>query len=235
VQEKPRSRGLTLTTFVVEPSFRTRVYEELKKAIVEVDIYSSGEPSWINEREISERLGISRTPIREALAALERGGFVKSVPRRGTMILRKSKREVVEMLEAWAALESMAVRLIASHGSDQEIGELRNLFASFGGTHKPSEHLSEYSAANLAFHQKLIQLSRSKLLVTMTDDLLQHVRGLRQITINQVYRSNHSLYDHLAIIEALERRDADLAGRLSREHTLGLARYVETHGDRFLD
>ena len=101
--------------------------------------------------------------------------------------------------------------------------------------HRPSEYLSEYSKANLDFHQALIRLSGSALLVDMTSNLLLHVRGIRQITIGRDDRISQSIVDHLAIIEAIEQRDVAKAEELSREHTLGLARYVERHGDGILD
>jgi DNA-binding GntR family transcriptional regulator len=222
---------LSLTSLVKEPNFRTRVYDALKQAIIDMDVYSSAEPRWIDERQISEKLGISRTPIREALSALEREGFVASVPRKGTMVVRKTKGEIVEMIEAWAALESMAARLITLRASDEEIAQLRKLFIAFNEKHKPSEHLSEYSQANINFHQSVIRLSGSKTLVSMTDDLLLHVRGIRQVTMNRAFRSDQTIYDHLAIIDALERRETELAERLSREHTLVLARYIEQQPD----
>jgi DNA-binding GntR family transcriptional regulator len=137
------------------------------------------------------------------------------------------------MIQAWAALESMAVRLAVQRATDAEIAGLRTLFKAFGDAHKPSEHAAEYSSANLAFHQTLIGLSKSQLLVDMTDNLLLHVRGIRQMTIGRDDRASRSIVDHLNIIEALERRDSELAERLSRDHTLGLAAYVEQHADIF--
>jgi DNA-binding GntR family transcriptional regulator len=226
---------LALTSFVEQPAFRTRVYDALKQAIVAMDIYSSPEPRWLDERQISIQLGVSRTPVREAIAMLERDGFVASVARKGTMVVRKTKHEIVEMVEAWAALESMAARLITLHASDDQIAALREPFVLFDDAHRPSEHVTEYSRANITFHQTLIRLSGSRLIVAMTDNLLQHVRGIRQITIGRDDRTSQSIIDHLAIIEALERRDTVVAERLSREHTLGLARYVEKHGDGILD
>lgn len=218
--------------FAKERSFRMRVYDALKQAIIEKDIYSSPGPCWIDERQIAEQLGTSRTPIREALAALEREGFVVSVRRKGTMIVRKTKSEIVEMIEAWAALESMAARLITLRASDEAIAQLRKIFVAFNETYKPSEHLSEYSEANLKFHQSVIKLSGSQTLVSMTDDLLLHVRGIRKITMNRAFRSDQTIYDHLAIIDALEERDTELAERLCREHTLTLANYIAQQSDR---
>jgi DNA-binding GntR family transcriptional regulator len=226
--------NLALKKFEEEPAYRDKVYEALKEAIINMDIYSSPEPRWIDEREISEQLGVSRTPVREALAMLAQEGFVTSIPRKGTMVVRKTMCEIVEAIQAWAALESMAARLITLKARDDEIAELRKLFVFFDETHKPSQHLTEYSRANINFHQALIRLSGSNLLVSMTQNLIQHVRGIRQITIGYDDRINQSIIDHLAIIEALERRETENAERLSREHTLGLARYVEKHAASIL-
>src|SRR5262249_8080475 len=178
--------------------------------------------------------GTSRTPIREALAALEREGLVISVRRKGAVVVRKSKTEIVEMIEAWAALESMAARLITLSASDEAIAELRKIFIAFNETYKPSEHLSEYSQANINFHQSVIRLSGSRTLISLTDDLLLHVRGIRQLTMNRAFRSDQTIHDHRAIIDALERRDTELSERLSREHTLVLARYIAQQPDGVL-
>src|SRR5262249_169038 len=159
-------------------------------------------------------------------------GFVVSVRRKGTMVVRKTKSEIVEMIEAWAALESMAARLIKLRASDEAIAELRKIFIPFYETYKPSEHFSQYSQAHLKIHRSVIRLSGSKKVVSMTDDLLLHVRGIRQITMNRAFRSDQTIYDHLAIIDALEKRDTELAERLSREHTLVLARYIAQQPDR---
>jgi len=224
---------LVLERFAPEQTFKTKVYAALKQAIVNMDIYSTPEPTWIDERQLSERLGVSRTPVREAIAMLEQEGFVKSMPRRGIMVLKKTRREVVEMVQAWAALESMAARLVTENASDEAIATLRTLFKDFGEEHKPSDFVSEYSQANILFHQTLIRLSGSKVLADMTANLLVHVRGIRQITIGRDDRASRSIVEHLNIIEALEKRDADAAERFSRDHTLGLSIYVDEHGDIF--
>ena len=225
--------NLVLERFAPEETFKTKVYGALKNAIINMDIYGSREPTWIDERQLSERLGVSRTPVREAVAMLEQEGFVKSLPRRGIVVLKKTKNEVVEMIQAWAALESMAARLVVERATDPEIAKLRTLFKDFNEGHKPAEHVSEYSSANIVFHQTLIGLSRSQLLIDMTNNLLLHVRGIRQMTIGRDDRASRSIVDHLKIIEALEQRDVALAEQRSRDHTLGLAAYVEEHADIF--
>jgi DNA-binding GntR family transcriptional regulator len=223
--------GLVIERLAPEQSFKARVYTALKHAIATMDIYSSTEPTWLDERQLSERLGVSRTPVREAIAMLEQEGFLRTVPRRGIVVLRKTRREVVEMIQAWAALESMAARLITKVASDSDIAGLRQIFQSFGDEHRPADFVSEYSSANVAFHQTLIRLSGSKVLVDMTENIMLHVRGIRQLTIGRDQRAERSIADHIGIISALEARDAELAERRSREHTLGLAAYVDEHGE----
>ena len=216
-------------------SFKSKAYAALKQAIIKMDIYATTEPVMLDERDISERIGVSRTPIREAVAMLEQDGFLRTVPRRGILVVRKNKREIIEMVQAWAALESMAVRVLIQSASDAEIAGLRALMRKFDEAHKPADHLSDYSAANIQFHQMIIGLSKSRVLADTTDNLLLHVRGIRALTIGRHDRAKRSIEDHLTIIDAIEKRDTERAEKLSRDHTLGLAAYVETHGDEIFD
>jgi len=218
-------------------SFRKEAYAALKRAITAIDIYDHPEAVRLDERRLSEDLGVSRTPIREAMTLLEQEGFVRTRPRRGIFVVRKTKREIVEMITVMAALESMAARLVAERASDAELAGLRRLMEAFQGDPNGSnggERLAEYSDANIAFHQAIIRMSGCALLAEMTENLFIHMRAIRKITIHQDNRAARSIVDHMRIIEALERRDPDLAERLAREHTLGLAAHVEQHGD-FLD
>jgi DNA-binding GntR family transcriptional regulator len=209
-------------------TFRTQVYHALKQAITEMDIYGHEEEIRLDERQLSELLGVSRTPIREALTLLEQEGFVRLQPRRGIFVIRKTKREILDMIVAWAALESMAARLAVEHASDESIRRLWDLFRDFT-EENAMEHVGEYSEVNIAFHKNIIRLSGSALLQELTDNLFIHMRAIRKLTIGQENRAKRSVHDHKEIIKALERRDADLAERLVREHTLGLAAHVEKH------
>ena len=211
-------------------SLRDQAYALLKDAIAAADIYNQRHEIRLDERQLTAALGVSRTPVREALSILEQEGFLRTVPRRGIFIVRKSKREIIEMIQLWAALESMSARLATMHASDAEIGKLRHLFDEFENS-PPSEHIGEYSDANIAFHQMIIKLGGSRLIAAATKNLFIHVRAIRKATISQNDRAARSIIDHLKIIEALERRDTELAERLTRQHTLDLAAYVERYSD----
>ena len=200
-------------------------YQKLREAILAMDIYRPDADLRLDEKTLAESLGVSRTPVRQALARLEHEGLVQIVPRRGAFILRKSKAEITDTIHAWAALESMAARLLCERASDEEIGTLRGLFSEFGD--HPRLHLNEYSEANLRFHQRIIELSRSPVIDTLVSGLLVHVRAIRGHMIGEDDRAERSIVDHMHIIEALEARDAHLAERLVREHALDLAADVE--------
>jgi len=225
--------SLVLRPINTNVSFRDQAYAAIKRAIVDADIYSIDEEIRLDERHLSQSLGVSRTPIREAMTLLEQEGFLRTVPRRGIFVVRKTKREIVEMIEMWAAVESMAARLATVSASDEDIASLRHMFDEFVNS-KPGEHIHEYSEANIAFHQAIIRLSGSHLMGKTIENLFLHVRAIRRLTISQKDRAARSIEDHMRIIEAIERRDTELAERLVREHSLALARHVEKYCD-FLD
>ncbi len=214
-------------------TFRNQVYRRLKQAIIQMDIYDHPGDVRLDERQLSGLLGVSRTPIREALTLLEQEGLVRLEPRRGIYVVRKTKTEIIEMIIAWAALESMATRLAAERATEEDIGTLWDIFRSFE-EQAPSDNIQEYSDANIEFHKAIIRLSRARILETLTDNLFIHMRAIRKLSIRQDNRAEQSMQEHRDIIRALERRDGELAERLAREHTLGLAAHVERHGD-FLD
>jgi len=214
-------------------SFKNQAYTALKSVIVGMDVYGSRSEIRLDERSLAHDFGISRTPVREAMAQLERDGFVRSVPRRGVYVVRKTKREVIELITAWAALESMAARLITENASDDEVASLRKMFATFENG-EVRAHLDEYSEINIEFHQTIIRLSRNTVLVQLAENLFTHMRMIRRKTIGEKDRADRSIRDHMHIIEALEARDTLRAEKLVRDHALGLADHVAKYAD-YLD
>lgn len=206
-------------------SLKERIYTSLKEAISNMNIYEEGVNLRLDERQLSDQLATSRTPIREALARLEQEGLVRIVPRKGVYIVRKTKAEVMEMIILWAALESMAARLVTERASDDEISSLRTIFSTFEDG-QVQAHIDEYSDANIRFHQSIVEMSQCKLLMETADNIFLHIRGIRARTISESDRAAQSIIDHIHIIETLERRDADAAERLVRDHALNLADHV---------
>ena len=236
----PRNRTLQAAAarVVVAPlddvsTFKDRAYTALKEVIVSIGVYDRPSEVRLDERRLAQDLGISRTPVREALAQLESEGFVRSVPRRGVYVVRKTRREVIELITAWAALESMAARLITLSAAEEEIAGLRRMFAIFEDG-KLHAKLDEYSEVNIEFHQAIIRMSHNGVLIDLAENLFTHMRMIRRKTIGEEDRADRSIRDHMNIIEALERRDTARAEELVRTHALGLAEHVARHAD-YLD
>jgi DNA-binding GntR family transcriptional regulator len=235
----PRNRTAEVTARIAvapleeTPTFADRAYAALRDVIVSLNVYDQPGDVRLDERQLAQDLGISRTPVREAMAQLEREGFVRSVPRRGVYVVRKTRTEVIEIITAWAALESMAARLITTDASDAEIATLRGMFATFENGQLHAK-LDEYSEVNIAFHQAIIRMSHNGVLNDLAENLFTHMRMVRRKTIGENDRAARSIRDHMNIIQALERRDTERAEDLVRQHALGLAEHVARHA-RYLD
>ena len=128
---------------------------------MQMDIYATPGNGVCSTSARYRSASASTGPIREAIAMLEQDGFVKTVPRRGIVVVRRTKNEIVDMIRAWAALESMAARLITTTARKKDISALRDFFKNFGKDRLPQDHVEEYSKANIAF-LALISLSESR-------------------------------------------------------------------------
>ena len=206
-------------------SLRDHVYERLKDAITEMDIYSADTDLRLDERSLADQLNVSRTPLRDAIARLEAEGLVSVVPRKGIFVLRKSQEEVLEMIVAWAALESMAARLAAERATDAEIASLRKIASKYNDEQSKTR-ISEYSDYNIRFHLRILEISRCSLLKKMAEGLFLHMSAVRLRALQEDDRVSRSVVDHAEIIEALEERDPDEAALQVREHTMRLHEHI---------
>lgn len=231
---------------ITDKTLTERAYDELHRAIASLPIYDGTHDGHLDERALAAELGISRTPVREALLRLESEGVVRTIPRRGVFVVRKTKEEIIEVILASAALESMAARLAATRASDSEIAVLRAEFLDFADSTglgaaprgslvdhvplpAPEIAIDEYSALNVTFHQRIVDLARSELFSQHVARLQLHMRAIRTSSMGDSGRLGRSVVDHTHIVEALEQRDADLVERHVRQHALDLAEHVRRH------
>jgi DNA-binding GntR family transcriptional regulator len=207
-------------------SLKEHIYDVLKDAISSMNLYDADANLRLDERALAEQLGISRTPVREALTRLEQEGFVEVQPRRGVFIRRKSLEEVLDMIVVWASLESMAARMAIENAGDREIESLRKALPKQKGETELRAHLHEYSEANISFHLRILELSGSPMLLEIAKGLFLHMRSIRERAMAEGDRITRSVVDHMNIIEAIEGRNAELASVLVREHTMRLHDHV---------
>jgi len=222
VKLKPVSINFTL---------KDHIYEVLRDSIRKVDIYNFSQDMRLDERKLAEQLGISRTPIREALARLSQDGLVEIIPRKGVFIHRKSLPEILDMIKTWAALESMAAYLAVGVATEADLKALRK-FAMSHSTKSAMAELGEYSDANIKFHQSILELSGCPLLCSSAEDLFIHMYAVRRRAMGEDNRASRSVADHMEILEALEARDAERASRLVRDHTMRLHDHIHDRWTR---
>lgn len=217
--------GVKLKPVNVNFTLKDHIYDVLREAILDMNIYDEQTDLRLDERKMADQLGISRTPIREALARLEQNGLVDIQPRKGVYVCRKTRTEVMEMIVVWAALESMAARLVTAEATDEEIAGLHAL-ADKHSKIDAQKDIEAYSKANIRFHQRILELSKCAALKETADTLFMHMHAVRRRAIGETDRAARSVADHMAIVDALEARDAGLAETLVREHSMRLRSHI---------
>lgn len=219
------SIGDKLTPIAESFTLKDHTFTVLRAAILDMDIYGPDVDLRLDERKLAEKLGVSRTPIREALARLAQEDLVQIVPRKGVFVCRKTRKEILDMVVTWAALESMAARLATENATDADLAALRK-FAMKHSSDAVRADIEEYSDANIRFHQMILELSGCALLGVTAEGLFIHMQAVRRRAMGESDRARKSVVDHMEIIEALLARDPDLAARRVREHTMRLHDHI---------
>jgi DNA-binding GntR family transcriptional regulator len=205
------------------------VYSSIKKSIVNMDWSNLPREIKLDERGISEKLGVSRTPLREAIKRLVGEGFLRVEPRKGLFVVNKSKADMLEILLVRSVLEGLGARLAASRATKEDIHKIKMIFSPFGKKNA-TRNYSKYSEANIKFHESILQLSQCRKLIEMAGNIFDHMRWIRSWSIyNATFEKRFSKVhkEHLDIIKALEKRDSDLAEKRIKAHIEGLFHLLE--------
>jgi DNA-binding GntR family transcriptional regulator len=168
----------------------------------------------LREVELAERLGISRTPIREAIRQLESDGLVVHLPRQGATVRVLEYSEIMELYEMRAVLEATAARLAARVASPVELAELRALNEELA----KAGHGKDAYELNRQFHLTLLDVAKNRFLVKATDALQKTLLILGTTTLIEPERAKQAVAEHEAILEALDARDGARAETLMRAH-----------------
>ena len=205
-----------------------RVLLEIQRAIVEGQIAPG---SKISEPELAKRYDLSRAPLREALARLERCHLIERIPNAGARVVKLSVAGLVSLYQLRETLEGLACRLAAEHMTDTEIAEVQQLLDQHLSTQRVREGESYYQeAGDVDFHYRVILGSKNPYLINLLcDELYFIVRMYRvQLGMNGP-RVSRAFDEHKAIINAIANRDGELADLLMRRHIGASRRNIETH------
>jgi DNA-binding GntR family transcriptional regulator len=198
-------------------SLKEIAYASIAEWII-TDELETGAP--LVESELAERLGMSRTPIREALHRLEQDGLVEILPRRGGIVTRLSSRDLEEFYEVREALDGMAARLAATRGNQDHWDAIDQSFRSADEEHDEQKRLEKYQSAGDHLHLHVMQASANRRLQRVNENSRFQIRRERHIVASIPGRIEQSAKEHRAILEALKRRDADDAEARMREHVV---------------
>lgn len=209
-----------------------KAYQTLKAMIVERQLLP-GEK--IAQEKLAEDLGISRTPLVNALKLLEQDKLVKSVPRRGFFVRHFNKREMISIFELREVLEGLAARRAAENIRNKEIEQLKGFFSQFNGTGKIAD-VKAYAREDRLFHTFLIEIGAKEFLKSILETYNLISFSYQWDSSEGLIQSpDETLYDHRAVIDAISRRDAASAESHMRRH-LGksvaiLKKKLEAEGD----
>ncbi|MBJ3785833.1 GntR family transcriptional regulator [Devosia sediminis] len=211
-----------LPTRVVRKSLHNELVEILREMIIEGSIATGRR---IPELDLCEQLGISRTPLREALKVLASEGLVELMPNRGAMVVELDVADVEEIFPVVGVLESLAGELVCARASDADIAGLEQLHAEMAARFAASD-MSGYLKASQAFHDAILDNSGNTALVASYRNQTQRLRRVTSATPMSQARWEASMREHDGILAALKARDASLLGDLLRQHLEGRGRAV---------
>jgi len=193
---------------------REVVCETLREAIIS-GVLKPGER--LMEIQLAEELGVSRTPVREAIRKLELEGFVIMIPRRGTYVADLSIKDINEVFEVRTALDALAAGLAAERITDEELEQMERLLVHIG-EYIEQDDMDKIVEADSQFHDILYRASRNDRLVQIINNLREQLTRFRSISMSYPGRLKNTLEEHSRLVEALAARDVHLAERLSTEH-----------------
>lgn len=203
-----------------------RVLQELLRAIVAGEIAPG---SKISEPELAKRFDLSRAPLREALARLERCHLLERTPNAGARVVKLSTDNLLSLYQLREELEGLACRLAATQMSDAEIREMQDLLDQHLSSQRVREGESYYQeAGDLDFHYRIILGSKNPYLINILTDELYHLMRMYRVQLGMNGpRVSRAFDEHKAIINAIANRDGELADLLMRRHIAASRRNIE--------
>ncbi|MBP3414387.1 MAG: GntR family transcriptional regulator [Clostridia bacterium] len=195
-------------------SLRARVFAALEKAIINGE-YKSGDN--LSELMLSQKYGVSRTPVREALMQLELEGLVENIPNKGAVVVGISDKDIDDIYIVRMRIEGLAARLCAANIEESELKALEKItgLQEFYLERGDYDSLRELDSE---FHSIIFDSCGNRALRFMLSNFHNYTQRARTISVKSIGRAEKTVSEHRAILEALRKRDGDLAEQLTTEH-----------------
>ncbi|MEI6602860.1 MAG: GntR family transcriptional regulator [Clostridia bacterium] len=193
---------------------RDVIFEALREAII-IGELKPGER--LMEIQLSEKMGVSRTPVREAIRKLELEGFVDMIPRRGAQVADLSNKQIADVLEVRASLDGLATQLATQRITKDELDALKNIQAQFCASVE-KENIQGAIKKDAEFHDIIYSASRNERLVTILNNLREQVHRFRVMYIKDIGSLRTLIEEHDEIVRAIEKKDIAGGIQAAQDH-----------------
>lgn len=197
-------------------SLRGKVFEKLRSDILR-GRYKKGDE--LVECAIGKEMGVSRTPVREAIRQLELEGLVQLVPNKGAFVSGISSKDVMDMYLIRAKLEGLCAAMAAEHVTEEQLGKMEEAII-LSDYHAKKGNFEQVCLQDGEFHKLLYEASKSKILAHTLLDFHQYLQRVRMASVRQRKRTHHSTQEHREILEAIRKQDAKAADKAACQHII---------------
>ena len=193
---------------------REVIFTTLREAIIMGEL-KPGER--LMEVQLSQKMGVSRTPVREAIRKLELEGFVNMVPRKGAEVAKLSVKDIMDVLEVRASLDGLATSLAASRITDEEIKELKHVLTQFEN-YVEKDNLQGVIKKDVEFHEVIYSASKNDKLIQILNNLREQVYRFRVIYLKDFSSTKEVVKEHSEIYDAIINKDSIGAREAAERH-----------------
>lgn len=201
---------------------REIVLERLRAAIIDGTLKQGDR---LIETDIAEKMGVSRTPVREAFRQLEIEGLAENIPRKGTVVKGISKKDIIEIYEMREVLEGLEFRLACSKISESQIALLKEKLSKMQ-EFIDNNDIAEYWRVHGEFHDIILYCSGNHRLIDQMKQVYEYLSSLRNFTMVMNKRREVAMEEHKLLIEAFEKKDEALAEKIGRLHTVNAKKFL---------
>ncbi|WIV12276.1 GntR family transcriptional regulator [Proteiniborus sp. MB09-C3] len=201
---------------------REIVFESIREAILDGRL-KPGER--VMEIQLAEKLGVSRTPVREAIRKLELEGLLIMEPRKGAYVADVSLKDVVDVLEVRSSLEGLAASLAAIRASEEEIQLLREKSTQFKECIEKSD-VQGMINKDTEFHEVILQAAKNKKLTSIIESLREQVQRFRVTYFTEYNMTTYLVKEHQNVLDAIESRNSEKANEYAQKHIENIEKFI---------